>query len=289
MATTSARTSPAALSVFPPQWGAVRQGLAWFAAGLTLVFLGLVIMFALFLSEVVRTGGQGGSTLLEIGHQVFPLVILLGGLAILIGQCLCCTVPGEAGVRVLAVGALACLVLGVVAGSLAPLFASPGDLDPRGNLGAAEFNRMRAEVLRRAALARTADPQSLLVRGMTSTQLLLSAVSFTLFACFLGGVARTLGSERLAAGVNAYLMYLVAAVAAVLGGRVTIDQINRHARLPVEASTWVRIALLAGLLTLIGLAFVWFLSLVLRTRRVVRKAQRTGEEAHVIEAQVVEA
>jgi hypothetical protein len=142
-------------------WGVVRAGLACLAAA-ALVSL-LTVLGATFATFAAR---QAPSVVV-----LLALFQLLGGLLGLVGLCFCCTSPEAAGLRPLAGGALACLVL---AGGVAAVFVV---ID---------------------AFLKFPNPAGLATLGLGGSSLLLALAGGVLFFLFLRGVARHFGSRHLA-------------------------------------------------------------------------------------------
>lgn len=88
-------------------WGTMRVGLKLLLAG-DIVFL---LCIAPLLLGVVAGAAARSPELFILGLAATGILILVGGLLLLIGLCLVCTIPPESGGRGWALGGLVCLIL----------------------------------------------------------------------------------------------------------------------------------------------------------------------------------
>lgn len=122
-----------------PGWTTVRSGLGLMYGGMITMFLAVVglVLSAMFV------GATGANAVGATGIIVSGLAILVGTIVVLIGQCMCWSVPGDSNVKGLAIGAAVCLLVSIVLKLI--------DLDPVGSLASLVGNILFVLFLRGVA------------------------------------------------------------------------------------------------------------------------------------------
>jgi len=166
-----------------PGWHMVRRGLTLLPGSLILVFTLLAFGRLFFL-----IAQPGPETTKVLGLIVIP-VALLGSLAALAGEGMCCLVPQETRVRPIVIGAVLCLFLAALAGMLAVfifMITGPG-AGTTGNFWT-DFMAAFAKVIWGGAA-------------------ILVLAGESLFLLFMRGVATVFGNKRLAQHVLYFLIF----------------------------------------------------------------------------------
>lgn len=173
-----------------PGWVTTRKGLTTVYVSIALMIVGVILMIALaaVVGGMSAASGSGTGMLAMGGVMLMFVLVLFGlGIAILVGQAMCCAVPTESGARSFAIGAVICMALSIALGMAGG--AMQGAVAPPAGGG--------------AAFQANTHP-------LQSVGNLISLVGSVLFILFMRKVAQFLGEVDLASSATKFLIFMIA-------------------------------------------------------------------------------